>query len=165
MGFLSSGSKAAEPQKASPPAGLSVIAVGMAVQGHLDSEGTVKIEGSVEGNVSTRAQALVARGGVVHGDLTAEEVVVGGTITGAVHARGRVEIQSGAVVEGDVTTSRILVAEGATLNGRVRMGEIPEAAVLAGERRDEGYADDVPKPARPSIPVARVAVPPRPPLP
>jgi cytoskeletal protein CcmA (bactofilin family) len=167
MGFLSSGAKAAEPTKAvPPPAGLSVIAVGMAVHGSLDSNGTIKIEGTVQGDVSTQAQALVSKGGVVHGDLQAEEVVVGGTVTGAVRARGRVEIQSGAIVDGDVTTRRILVAEGATLNGRVRMGE---GALDDG---DQGNGHRLPDPAkvpttstRPSVPVARVAVPPRQPLP
>jgi cytoskeletal protein CcmA (bactofilin family) len=123
MGILG-GKKAAEPESAPPaPAGLSVIAVGMTVRGNLDSNGTVKIEGTVEGDVHTRAQALVAKGGAVHGDLSADEIVVGGTVTGAVRARGRVEIQTGAVVDGDVTTRRILVAEGATLNGLVRMGD------------------------------------------
>jgi cytoskeletal protein CcmA (bactofilin family) len=169
MGFLSRSAKTAseEPVKAAPPpAGLSVIAVGMAVLGSLDSNGTVKIEGTVQGDVSTRAQALVARGGIVEGDLSADEVVVGGTVTGAVRARTRVEIQSGAVVEGDVTTRRILVAEGATLNGRVRMGEevFDEAVAGGGPRMPESMSSPV-LPSRPAVPVAQAAVPPRQPLP
>ena len=169
MGFLSSSAKAssAEPVKvAPPPAGLSVIAAGMAVHGSLDSNGTVKIEGSVQGDVTTRAQALVDRGGIVEGDVSADEVVVGGTITGAVRAQARVEIQSGAVVEGDVTTRRILVAEGATLNGLVRMGAdaFEDGVAGGGVPLPESMSSPV-RPSRPAMPVARVAVPPRPPLP
>ncbi len=167
MGILG-GRKTAEAESAPPaPAGLSVIAVGMTVRGDLDSNGTVKIEGTVEGDVSTRAQALVAKGGAVHGDLSADEIVVGGTVTGAVRARGRVEIQTGAVVEGDITTRRILVAEGATLNGMVRMGD----AAFDDPQSHAGHVGHASEPAvpptvaRPSVPVARVAVPPRPPMP
>jgi len=49
----------------------------------------------VDGDVNSRAQALVAKGGIVSGDVTAEEVIVGGTVTGAVRAHSRVEIQTG----------------------------------------------------------------------
>jgi cytoskeletal protein CcmA (bactofilin family) len=162
MGILSS-RKSPEPGSSAPaPAGLSVVAAGMAVHGNLDSNGTVRIEGVVEGDVSTRAQALVAKGGVVRGDMAAEEVVVGGTVTGAVRARVRVEIQSGAVVEGDVTTRRIMVAEGATLNGRVRMGEeaVEDPPAAGMPPRHESAAGSATVSPRVAIPVARVAVPP-----
>jgi len=139
MGIL--GSKKAEAEGAPAPAGLSIIAVGMAVHGDLDSNGTVKVEGTVDGNVATRAQILVAKGGVVQGDLEAREAIVGGTVTGSIRALERVEIQTGAAVDGDITTRRIMVAEGASLNGtygwarpRCRSGQPPATATSRVER-------------------------------
>jgi cytoskeletal protein CcmA (bactofilin family) len=163
MGIL--GSKKPTTEMVAPaPAGLSIIAVGLTVRGDLDSNGTVKVEGAVEGHVSTRAQVLVAKGGEVHGDVDALEAIVGGTITGAIRATERVEIQSGAVVNGDVTTRRIMVAEGGSLNGQVRMGEgalqeRPAAGKGDPPRPNAGAV--TPIPPRPSVPIARVAVPPR----
>ena len=68
----------------------------------------------------------------------------------------RVEIQTGAMVQGDITTKRIAVAEGAVLNGLIKMGEIEETAKTGPQR-------PVAQPTlpRPSTPIARVAVPPR----
>ena len=50
-----------------PAGGLSIVAVGMTVRGDLESNGTVKVEGAVEGHVRAANQVLVAKGGVVGG--------------------------------------------------------------------------------------------------
>jgi cytoskeletal protein CcmA (bactofilin family) len=158
------GSSAKSPVEARvPPAGLSIVAVGMRVNGNLDSDGTVKIEGAVDGNVVTREQVLVSKGGEVHGNIEAREAIIGGTVYGSIRALERVEIQTGATVEGDIATRRIMVAEGAKVNGLVRMGESAmESRPAPSPKPDQGR---VPQAAqslpRASVPVARVAVPPR----
>jgi cytoskeletal protein CcmA (bactofilin family) len=161
MGILGKPKSAGPP--APPPGGLSIIAVGMSVTGNLDSHGTVKVEGSVEGHVRSRSQVLVAKGGEVHGDIDASEAVIGGAVYGAIRAVERVEIQSGATVNGDITTRRIAVAEGGALNGQIRMSDQEAQSRSADSVRtgqQAGVAVALNKP-RSSVPVARVAVPPR----
>ena len=141
---------------ATPVAGLSIIGAGMTVHGDLETAGVIKVEGTVNGHVSAAQQVLVAKGGQIDGDVTTAEAVIGGIVHGSVIARQRVEVQAGATVQGDVTTKRIAVAEGAVLNGTVKMGEPEEAARPAPSR-------PVVQPTlpRPSTSLARVAVPPR----
>lgn len=163
MGMFSS--KPEKPEQL-PPGGLSVIAAGMTVRGDIESDGTVKVEGAVEGQVQARHQVLVAKGGTVQGDIDARESIVGGTVQGAIRAIERVEVQAGATVTGDITTRRIAVAEGGNLNGAIRMTEAPaEAKPEAKPAKSESKAPvptpSVPSMSRPSVPVARVAVPPR----
>ena len=149
--------KSAEPEQ--PAGGLSIIAVGMTVRGDLESNGTVKVEGTVEGHVQAKNQVLVAKGGVVDGDIDAREAVVGGQANGAIRALERVEIQSGATVNGDITTRRISVAEGASLNGLIRMGEQGASAQQKPvqpqrpESRPQGGGP--PNPPRPPVPATR----------
>jgi cytoskeletal protein CcmA (bactofilin family) len=166
--FSSNDKPAAErpvpPSKGTPAAtSLSIVGAGMTIRGDLETDGVVKVEGTVEGLVKANFQVLVAKGGVVHGDIETTEAVVGGKVNGAIRAKERVEVQAGAYVEGDVTTRRIAVAEGGTLNGQIRMGD-------SAWGRDERSAE--PKlvvrtpsanaPARPSpVPAARVSLPPR----
>jgi len=128
MGMFGSSDKSTGDKPApakGPPAAtsLSIVGLGMTVRGDLETEGVVKVEGTVEGHVSAGQQVLVAKGGVVHGDIETTEAVVGGAVRGSVTARERVEVQAGAAIDGDVTTRRIAVAEGATLNGQIKMGE------------------------------------------
>jgi len=158
------GEKPTAQGKGSPAAtSLSIVGAGMTVRGDLETDGVVKVEGAVDGHVKAGSQVLVAKGGVVHGDIETTEAVVGGAVHGAIRARERVEVQAGASVEGDVTTRRISVAEGATLNGQIRMGEgAGSRAERAAETRAAAPTPPVGIPGRPSaVPVARIALPPR----
>ena len=123
------------------PASLSIVAGGTTIVGDIDAGGVVKIEGQVQGSVRAAAQVLIAKGGVVRGDIFTREAIVGGDIHGAIQAEERVEIQTGAMVHGDVLTPRIVIAEGGRVNGQITMepltprGSTPE---FVAER--EGYA-------------------------
>jgi cytoskeletal protein CcmA (bactofilin family) len=100
---------------------LSIIAVDLKVVGGLSTEGTVKVDGLVEGNIQAERQVLVSKGGEVKGDIQSAEIIVGGRIEGSVRASGRVEVQSTATIDGDILTKRILVHEGGEVNGNLRM--------------------------------------------
>lgn len=101
--------------------GLSIIASGTVITGDVTTEGTVKVEGEVLGNVHAGQQVLLARGSRVKGDVHSREAVIGGIVEGAIRATERVEIQATAVVHGDVTTQRIVIAEGGQVNGGLEM--------------------------------------------
>lgn len=103
--------------------GLSVIAPGMRVEGELVTDGVVKIEGTVVGSVRAEQQVLVAKGGVVEGDIYTREAILGGEVRGSIQARERVEVQASSVVQGDIATQRIVVQEGGEVNGHIRMGD------------------------------------------
>jgi cytoskeletal protein CcmA (bactofilin family) len=152
------------PAKGAPPVGgLSIVGAGMLVRGDLESNGVVKVEGTVEGHVRAHSQVLVAKGGAVHGDIETTEAVVGGTVSGAIRAGERVEVQAGASVDGDITTRRISVAEGGSLNGLIRMSAAPAAAAdSATEAKASLQIQTASVAGRPSsVPLARIAVPPR----
>lgn len=152
----------AGPTPRATPAGgsLSVIGAGMTVRGDVETAGIVRVEGTVDGHVSAGGQVLVAKGGVVKGDIETREAVVGGTVNGAIMAVERVEVQAGATVLGDITTRRIAVSEGAELNGQIRMGD---SARPTAAKQPPGVPQIATGPSitRPAVPIARVAVSPR----
>lgn len=123
---------AGTPARGAPlPGGLSIVGAGMVVRGDLESNGVVKVEGVVEGHVQARSQVLVAKEGSVRGDIDTTEAVVGGSVSGSIRATDRVEVQAGASVDGDIVTRRISVAEGASLNGLIKMNAASESAAAA----------------------------------
>jgi len=110
--------------------GLSIVAVGMRVSGELDTNGVVKVEGTVVGCVRAERQVLVAKGGLVDGDILTREAIIGGEVRGAIYADERVEVQASSTINGDITTQRIVVQEGGEVNGRIQMTN-PEALLQA----------------------------------
>ena len=116
--------------------GLSVVACGMSISGHLDTNGVVKVEGKVTGSIRAERQVLVAKGGMVDGDILTREAVIGGEVRGAIYADERVEVQATSLINGDIMTKRILLQEGGEVNGHVRM-EDPKALSRKSERAAE----------------------------
>jgi cytoskeletal protein CcmA (bactofilin family) len=103
-----------------PRDSLSVIGVGVKVVGDIHDAGVLKIEGHLQGSVRAARQLLLGRNGVVHGNIDADEVVLGGAVRGNIASTGRVEIQNAATVDGDIRSASIVVAEGGTINGSVQ---------------------------------------------
>lgn len=101
--------------------GLSIIASGTVITGDVRTEGTVKVEGEILGNVQAAQQVLLARGSRVRGDVQTREAVIGGLVEGSIRAGERVEIQATAIVQGDIVTQRIVIAEGGQVNGGLEM--------------------------------------------
>ncbi|MFZ5624331.1 MAG: bactofilin family protein [Gemmatimonadota bacterium] len=101
------------------PTTFSIVAPDMRITGDLETDGVVKVEGLVQGNVRAGAQVLVGAGARVEGDIETREAIVGGEVTGNITARERVEILATAAVTGDVLAQRLVIAEGGRVNGRV----------------------------------------------
>lgn len=106
---------------------ISIIAAGMTVVGDCTTDGTIRIEGSVEGTVRAGKAVVVGKEGLVDGHVHTQDAVVGGRITGSLTASSRLELQSTAQVDGEVRARRMQLEEGAVLNGQVTMGDSTEA--------------------------------------
>jgi cytoskeletal protein CcmA (bactofilin family) len=117
------------------PAGLSVLARGFRVIGTVESDGTVKIEGHLDGDVHVGRQLLVAAGGVVLGNIHADEVVVAGRVEGDIMATARIVLQPGCDVRGDLTGPVVAVQEGGIVNGRLRATRVETELPASEELR------------------------------
>ena len=111
--------------------GYSVIHDRLTIRGELDTDGTVRVEGRVEGPTHRVHTLIVGAGGFVVGDIEAKDVVVAGQVQGNVHATGRLEIESGASVLGNISANLMLLREGATIHGQISVGAAPPAAITA----------------------------------
>lgn len=109
---------------ASAESAVSTIAHDMKIVGDVSCSGVIRIEGHVEGSVKGARQVLVGRQGMVKGDVSAREAIIGGKIEGSVHATERVEVQGTALINGDLFAKSMLVQEGGRINGAIRMEDV-----------------------------------------
>jgi cytoskeletal protein CcmA (bactofilin family) len=112
-----------QPQIASPDSVISIIGTGMQVVGDCTTDGTLRIEGTVEGTVKAGKAVVVGKDGLVDGHVETQDAVIGGRITGSLVAASRLELQATAVVDGEIRARRMQLEEGAILNGSVTMGD------------------------------------------
>jgi len=111
------------PPATSPDAVISIIAAGMSVQGDCDTDGTLRIEGRVEGTVRAGKAVVIGKDGFVDGHVITQDAVISGRVTGMVTAESRLEVQATARIDGEVHARRMQLEEGAELNGRLSMGD------------------------------------------
>jgi len=104
-------------------AGYSIIDDRLAIRGELDTAGTIRVEGRVEGALHRAGSLIVGARGELVGDVEAVDLVVAGTIRGNVHVSGRLEIEPGASVHGELRAKTMILREGANVNGRISVGE------------------------------------------
>jgi cytoskeletal protein CcmA (bactofilin family) len=140
--FTSTGTEGAKPTAQKPlgakEPGLSIIASGLRIEGELDTNGVVKVEGTVIGRVRAERQVLIAKGGLVDGDIMTREAIIGGEVKGAVYADERVEVQANSAVNGDIVTQRLVVQEGGEVNGTVKMSNPNALAKTDGGKPRKG---------------------------
>ena len=112
-----------EVRPSSPEQVISIIGPGMRITGDCDTEGAVRVEGVVKGNIRAGKSVVVGREGTVEGDIFTQDAVISGTVKGTLRAESRLELQSSGRVDGEVLAERMQLEEGAIINGAIQMGK------------------------------------------
>lgn len=111
------------PSSTPPESVISIIGAGMTVVGDTDTDGSLRIEGTVRGNVRAGKSVVVGRGGFVDGSVFTQDAVIAGQVSGGIHAESRLELQATSEVSGEIVAPRMQVEEGAKVQGQVLVGE------------------------------------------
>jgi len=107
---------------------ISIIGPGMRVVGDCETDGTLRIEGRVEGTVRASKAVVIGKDGVVEGDVLTQDAIVGGKVNGKIVAESRLELQATCLVEGEIRARRIKLDEGGQVNGSVFVGDLKASA-------------------------------------
>jgi cytoskeletal protein CcmA (bactofilin family) len=113
----------AKSERESGDAAISLIAPGMNIVGDCETDGTIRIEGRVEGTIRAGKSVVVGRSGEVIGDIITQDAVVSGRVSGNIAADSRLELQSTCDIQGELRSRRVQLDEGARFNGQVHMEE------------------------------------------
>ena len=100
------------------------------VTGKLSFATPTRIEGKLRGEIRATDLLVVGAQAVIHATVRAQKLVVLGEIRGQVKGASRVQICAGGRLFGDVETQALVVDEGATFEGKSRMGQRPAEASL-----------------------------------
>ncbi|MBI3804017.1 MAG: polymer-forming cytoskeletal protein [Nitrospirae bacterium] len=100
---------------------IAFLGKGTEFKGMLTYNGTVRIDGQVEGEIITQGKLVVGETAVLQAEITAGTVICGGKITGNIRATQRVHLLAKATLNGSVTTPNLIIEEGVHFNGKCEM--------------------------------------------
>lgn len=116
----------------------SLIGEHTSFEGTLKTEGSVRLLGTIQGEIESKSTIIVEEKARVTARLTAQQVTVAGQVDGQIFCEGRVEIRPTGRVTGEINAGALIVQEGAYFDGNSRMaapggaGHAPTGSGSAG---------------------------------
>jgi cytoskeletal protein CcmA (bactofilin family) len=99
----------------------SLIGEHTSFEGTLKTEGSVRLLGTIQGEIESKSTIIVEEKARVTARLTAQQVTVAGQLDGQIYCEGRVEIRPTGRVTGEINAGALIVQEGAYFDGSSRM--------------------------------------------
>jgi cytoskeletal protein CcmA (bactofilin family) len=106
-----------------------MIPQGVTITGNIDGTSNLRIDGTVRGDVKLMGRLEVGEGGLIEGNLHAEDVVVVGKVNGNIKSRNKLLLKSGSHVRGNLSCEGLIVEEGAWFSGRCSMGKDSQQSI------------------------------------
>ena len=99
----------------------TVVGPSVKIQGDLNSEGNIRVEGQVSGKIKTSQSVLVNKGAKIMAEVTAGSAIVGGEVQGNLKISGHLILQATAKIIGDINCQVLRVEDGAQFTGKCAM--------------------------------------------
>ncbi len=106
----------------------SIIGAGSAVDGDIDVDGLLRIDGDVRGSIRVTGKVVISTLARVEASIRARSAVVGGTVKGDIYVTESLRLLSGGVVIGNVFAPHFEAEEGTIVHGDIAVTGRPEAA-------------------------------------
>lgn len=115
----------------------TIIGSDVVINGDFQSEGSVRLDGDVEGDVKVTGTLVIGATGKINGAVEAAVTIIGGEVIGDVTAPDKIELTSTARVIGNIKTDTVVIDEKAIFHGFCNMNQDAEQA-KAKARRHSG---------------------------
>ena len=102
--------------------GTTLISAGTTLKGDISSNGDLRIDGTIIGNIHSSAKIVIGSNGVVEGDITGNQADIVGKVSGNIRAKELLQLRGESVVTGNLYAGKLQVEPSATFNGQCHMG-------------------------------------------
>lgn|GEM_PF-394861 len=105
---------------------IAFLGKGTEFKGVMTYEGTVRVDGKIEGEILTKGTLVVGDTAVLNAEINAGTIICSGKINGNLVAKEKVQLLSPAVLTGSIKSPILLIEEGVRFNGTCDMGKEKE---------------------------------------
>ena len=119
----------------------TLVGPGSAIEGDLDVNGMLRVDGDLRGSVRATGKVVVGAGGRIQASIRASSAIIGGLVKGDLYVTDRARLLAGATVLGNVFAPRLEAEEGAVIHGDVMVTGRPQSAEEELRRFVESHGD------------------------
>ena len=102
---------------------INLISIGTDITGDIKSNGDIRIDGSLTGNLSTKGKVVIGATGKVKGEIICKNSEVAGIIEGKITVGQLLNLKASSKIHGDIVTSKLSIEPGAVFSGNCKMSD------------------------------------------
>ncbi len=115
------------PGQSSGSNSASLIGAGTGMKGDITSNGDIRIDGTLTGNIHCSAKVVIGAGGVVQGDINGQQADIMGKVTGTIKVKDLLQLKGGSLLNGNIQAGKLQIEPTASFNGECHMNPAAES--------------------------------------
>jgi len=102
---------------------INLIATGTRISGDLLSDGDIRIDGELMGNLESKGRLVIGASGRVEGEIRCKSCEISGTHQGKLFITELLSLKATSAVTGEMVTGKLSIEPGAYFRGTCTMGD------------------------------------------
>ena len=112
---------------------VDIIESSTKIIGDIFSEADFRIDGIVEGNITTTGKIVVGKSGKINGKINCSNADISGSISGKIEVNEVLSLMSESLIQGDIITGKLSVEEGAQVEASISMKSGKQLKAVEGK--------------------------------
>ncbi|HQY12924.1 MAG: polymer-forming cytoskeletal protein [Ferruginibacter sp.] len=100
----------------------TLVGAGTTITGNIESNGDIRIDGVLKGNLKAKSKIIIGAEGVVEGDIEGQHADIMGRVTGKIRVQDLLYLHGTTVLNGDIYAGKLQIEPTAVFNGKCNMG-------------------------------------------
>ena len=101
--------------------GINIIGIGTKITGDIDSNGDIRVDGSLTGKLVTKGKVVIGETGRVNGEINCNNSDVEGSIEGKIKVAQLLALKAKARIKGDIIANKLAIEPGCQFTGNCDM--------------------------------------------
>ena len=102
---------------------INLISNGTDITGDIKSNGDIRIDGSLTGNLNTKGKVVIGTTGKVKGEVVCKNSEVAGYLEGKIVVGQLLNLKASSKINGEIATSKLSIEPGAVFSGSCKMSD------------------------------------------
>ncbi len=119
----------------------TLISEGTVLQGDVNSENDLRIDGTIQGNVLSSAKVVVGPTGCIEGNIHGKQADITGKVIGNISVQDTLQLRGQSNVKGNINAATLQIDPNAIFNGQCQMGGVQAANVVLMSTTDGQTAE------------------------
>jgi len=97
------------------------IVAGTTIKGEFNTNGDVRIDGTITGNLNVKGKIVLGPNGRIEGDIVCKNAEIQGNINANIKVEELLSLKASAKIQGEILTNKIAIEPGAKISGTINM--------------------------------------------